>query len=320
MGSIVNSNRGSAYVGIGAKQPRDWHEAQRDPGQYDNGPQYNVGDEWQNTVTKSIWQLVSLAGTSTSAGALANWVQIGATSGTVTNLTGNSGGLVAPTAGNINVIGDTVGINIVGTPGTSTLTVSLVGGGIAAQSFVTASGTAVPNAAGVINITNGTGISWVAAGNTISAAATGGTGTVTGLFTTFDSHTVTPTAGVIQIAGGTGIVVTGTTGPNTVTISATGITTLTYTNVNTSPYVVLTTDEYLSVDCSSIPITLEFPNAATLSRAWIVKDRTGNAATNNITVTTVGGSVNIDGATSFTINTAYESINIIGNATTYEVY
>ncbi len=124
--------------------------------------------------------------------------------------------------------------------------------------------------------------------------------------------------GTAAITAGTGISVT--PGANTITIATTGTTTLTYTNVTTTPYVVLTTDEYLSVDTSALAITIQLPNAATLGRAYIVKDRTGAAATRNITVTTVGGAVNIDGATTFVMNTNYQSINIIGNGTTYEVY
>ena len=99
-----------------------------------------------------------------------------------------------------------------------------------------------------------------------------------------------------------------------------GINFATYTNVNTSPYVVLSTDEYLSVDSSGGAITIQLPNAATLSRIFDIKDRTGSAPTHNITVTTVGGAVNIDGATTFVMNTAYQSISVIGNNTTYEVF
>lgn len=124
--------------------------------------------------------------------------------------------------------------------------------------------------------------------------------------------------GTANITGGSGIVVT--PGANTITISSSGITPANYTNVNTSPYVVLVTDEYLSVDSSGGPITIQLPNAATLSQVFIIKDRTGSAATNNITVTTVGGLVNIDGATSFVMNTAYQAINVIGNGSTYEIY
>lgn len=46
--------------------------------------------------------------------------------GSVTTLTGNSGGAVSPTLGNIDILG-TGNINVVGNPGTSTLTIALVG-------------------------------------------------------------------------------------------------------------------------------------------------------------------------------------------------
>jgi hypothetical protein len=124
--------------------------------------------------------------------------------------------------------------------------------------------------------------------------------------------------GTATITGGAGIVVT--PGANTITISSSGITPSNYTNVNTSPYVVLVTDEYLSVDSSGGAITVQLPNAAVLSQVFIIKDRTGSAAANNITVTTVGGAVNIDGATSFVMNTAYQSIQVIGNGSTYEIF
>ena len=124
--------------------------------------------------------------------------------------------------------------------------------------------------------------------------------------------------GTANITGGAGIVVT--PGANTITISSSGITPSAYTNVNTSPYVVLITDEYLSVDSSGGPISILLPNSAALSQVFTIKDRTGSAATNNITVTTVGGVVNIDGAATFVMNTAYQAINVIGNGSTYEVY
>ncbi len=44
----------------------------------------------------------------------------------VLTLTGDSGGAVGPTANNINVLGG-VGIDVVGTPGTSTLTINALG-------------------------------------------------------------------------------------------------------------------------------------------------------------------------------------------------
>lgn len=96
-----------------------------------------------------------------------------------------------------------------------------------------------------------------------------------------------------------------------------------YTNVNfaASPYTILSTDYYISCDTSGGAITLNFPNAPTANRQWVVKDRTGNSGTNNITVTTPGGVVTFDGSTSYLINTAYQAINMLANSTpTYEVF
>lgn len=52
-----------------------------------------------------------------------------ATLGGVGTLTGNSGGAVGPTSGNINIVG-TGGATVTGNPGTSTLTVSVSGTGL----------------------------------------------------------------------------------------------------------------------------------------------------------------------------------------------
>ena len=87
-----------------------------------------------------------------------------------------------------------------------------------------------------------------------------------------------------------------------------------------SPYAVLDADEYLSCDVSGGVLTIQLPNAPTTGRIIIVKDSGGDAATSNITVTTVGGVVTIDGATSFVMNTNYQAANFIFNGTSYEVY
>lgn len=130
---------------------------------------------------------------------------------------------------------------------------------------------------------------------------------------------VGPTSGNINVVGGTGITVVGNPGTSTLTINGSSAN-LTYKNVNTSPYVVLTSDQYISVDCSGGAITIELPNAATSGQPFIIKDRTGSAATHNITIQSVSGSVNIDGATTFVMNTAYQAINVVGNGSTYEIY
>ena len=185
----------------------------------------------------------------------------------VATLTANSGGPVSPAAGNINVVGDTTTIEIVGNPGTNTLTAST-------------------------------------------------TGAVPVLFVT-DSGNATPSAGILNIVGGKGIVVSGAS--NTITVASTGIF-FTYINVNMSPYTVLTDDVYLSVDSTGGPITILLPDAAFLGEPYIIKDRTGTAAVNNITVTTISGTDTIDGVTSFIMDSAYQSISLVGNGTSYEIY
>lgn len=311
--------------------------------------------------------------------------------GFIQTLTGNTGGPISPTAGNINVPG---GNNITssGNPGTSTITFSVTGttnhsillgnatgsinslgvasngqlpigsvgadpvlstltagtgisiangpgsiiissAGTIATTYTEDTGTATP-ALGNLNIlgTAGRNISTSGAGSTVSIAVSGttnhslqlgnATGSLSSLGVATNGQIPIGSVGVDPVLNtltpGTGISITN--GAGTITIASTGTTTLTYTNVTTTPYVVLSTDEYLSVDTSALAITIQLPNAATLGRSYVIKDRTGAAATRNITVTTVGGAVNIDGATTFVINTNFQSINIIGNGSTYEVY
>lgn len=126
-------------------------------------------------------------------------------------------------------------------------------------------------------------------------------------------------SGNINVVGSGGVLVTGDPSTNTLTITA-GTSVLNYTTVSTTPYTVLSTDDYLGVNCSSSAITIKLPNAPTTGRVYIIKDSTGNAQTNNITVTTVGGSVTIDGATTFVMNTQYEAIQVIFNGTSYEIF
>ncbi len=138
--------------------------------------------------------------------------------GTITTLTGNSGGAVSPTAGNINVIGTGV-ITVVGNPGTSTLTVTPSGD--IASSFITnpVTGTATP-VSGVLTFAGTGDVTVSASGSTVTINGSG-SGTVTTLHTQ-DGNNVTPTSGVINVSGANGLTTTGTVGPNTVTITADG--------------------------------------------------------------------------------------------------
>lgn len=149
------------------------------------------------------------------------------------------------------------------------------------------------------------GIDGVNVGSTAKVVTMGTAGTVDQL-------------GTATITAGSGITVT--TGANTITIASTGADLLAYTAVNTTPYVVLTTDEFLGVDCSGGPITIQLPNAPSTGRVFMIKDSQGAAFSNTITVTTVGGVVTIDNATTYAMNTQYAAINVIFNGTAYEVW
>lgn len=161
----------------------------------------------------------------------------------------------------------------------------------------------------------------------VSVSGTGLGETITGN----DGTVLSPTAGNWNIVGngvsGSGISTVGniyTTGSgSTLTINNTKAQFMTnYTTVNhaASPYVVLVTDNYIAVDCSAGTVTLNFPNAPTTNRIWVVKDKTGSAATNNISITTVGGSVTIDGQTTYKLVANYSSISLLFDGTNYEIY
>ena len=97
---------------------------------------------------------------------------------------------------------------------------------------------------------------------------------------------------------------------------------ITYTvNVTTPPV-----DYYISCDATAGAITLNFPNAPTFKQLWIIKDRTGHASANNISITTPGGTVTFDGLTTYIMNSNFQAINLLANnnpnsnGNLYEVY
>lgn len=93
------------------------------------------------------------------------------------------------------------------------------------------------------------------------------------------------------------------------------------TTVNgTTPYTVLDTDYYLRVKTTEDTYTIQLPNLPTTGRVVVVKDADGLASVANITVTTVSGSVNIDGATTFVMNTNWQSAQFVFNGAEWEVF
>lgn len=88
-----------------------------------------------------------------------------------------------------------------------------------------------------------------------------------------------------------------------------------YTATATS-YTVLRSDCIIGVTSTAAPRTITMPaSGMEIGQQWRIKDESGGAATNNITVS--GNGANIDGAANTTININYGSIDIYWNGTAF---
>lgn len=93
-----------------------------------------------------------------------------------------------------------------------------------------------------------------------------------------------------------------------------------YTETAVTPYVVNVGDYIIGIDCSGAIKTVHLPNAPTSTgTSYIIKDYTGSAGANPISVTTPGGAVLIDGAATYTMNVAYSSITVVWSGAAYRV-
>jgi hypothetical protein len=81
-------------------------------------------------------------------------------------------------------------------------------------------------------------------------------------------------------------------------------------------YTALLSDEVIDVTTSGGAITITLPAATTTNatgKKYVIKDVSGNAGTNNITVN--GGGTNIDGAATSVINSNYGKLTVFSNGT-----
>ena len=80
--------------------------------------------------------------------------------------------------------------------------------------------------------------------------------------------------------------------------------------ISTSPYKVLLSDFYLSVDTSVIPITIRLDITPFDGETIIIKDNANNASVNNITIVCQNPAIKIDGLSSYVINVNKGSVQL----------
>lgn len=124
----------------------------------------------------------------------------------------------------------------------------------------------------------------------------------------------------IQLVGQNGITITSVPASYLINFTINNFTPFAYVQV-TGPatYDALTTDYYISCDPSVGVITINLPAAPAIYHMYVVKDRTGAASVNNITVQSSGG-VLIDTYADYVLEGNFGAITLLFNGTNYEIY
>ncbi len=282
-----------------------------------------------------------LGGTNVTTSGSGNTVTIDVSGTFAETITGNDLVALSPVAGNWNIFGAG---NIITSGSGNTLTATLTGltpravqlgatSTTLAQSNLGQNGQVLIGATGAnpafASLTSiGGTVTFTSGANSLNLEAGG---SVPIQFTT-DSGIAVPVLGNINIIGTPGAasaissnainIITSGAG-DTVTISQTLAQTMTgYRRITfaDSPYTADADDYYISVDSTGGSVTVLLPNAPNDWRMFIVKDALGQSDANNIMITTPGGIVLLDGATSYLIDTNYESLDFVFNSTDYEAF
>jgi hypothetical protein len=91
------------------------------------------------------------------------------------------------------------------------------------------------------------------------------------------------------------------------------------TNVGTTPYIPLSTDTFIGVNIASASVVNLPTGASRNGYPLAIKDLSGAAQTNNITINRNGGDT-IEGLTSIVINTAYGGYNLFPVASGWVIH
>lgn len=196
-----------SYIGSNPVQPTNFTMSSSSP-TTDDSRGFNIGDWWLNTTNNSIWYLAA------SNGLTATWIQVMGSGTGLLELTGNSGGPVPPTLGNIDLLGDELTVFVTGNSASSTLTMTSTGPGFN-LSLTGNSGGAVSPTAGNINIVGTGDISVVGNPGTSTLDISQSDSVVIQYVT--QSGTAVPSAGVLKVFGSNQISTSGAGSTVTVT-------------------------------------------------------------------------------------------------------
>src|SRR6185312_7812085 len=128
-----------------------------------------------------------------------------------------------------------------------------------------------------------------------------------------DSGTVIAAGNIVNVNGGPGVqVIANPNGSNNMLIDLTEVSPA-YTNVTfaMSPYTVLLTDYFISVDATGGPVVINLPDSPSTNQQFIIKDRLGQSLTNNITIKSLTGASTIDEQPSYVFVDNFESLECL---------
>lgn len=277
----------------------------------------NTNDTYKLDVTGDIRyssQLISTIATGTAPLVVASTTQVAnlnaATAGNVTGTVAiNHGGTGQTTASAafdalspMTTLGDTI---YGGTSGTGT---RLAGNITSTKKFLTQTGSGAASAAPIWNTIASADLPSI----TLTGDVTGGSsgGTIGTSVSAIAGTTVSGTTGSTNVVFSASPTLTGTA--NVGSISATGTIHGRYVRTATAiSYTALTSDTIVGVTSTAAPRTITLPDSATAGSGFylVVKDESGAAGTNNITITRAGSDT-IDGATSIVITVNYGVLKI----------
>ena len=286
----------------------------------------NAGVTTFNGATGSILGVNSVAaGTNVAVSATTGSVTISVPNIGVTAVNGSTGSVLvvssitAGTAMNVSATTGSVTINNLG------VTSAVAGTGITVSA---ATGTVTFSNAGVTAFNGSTGavlgVSSIA-GTANQVTASASTGAVTLSLPQAIATSSTPQFAGLTIAG-TGAVTIGSTTAGTMNNVAIGGTTATtakvtgltvgYASVTTTPFTA-TSDTYLIGVNRAGPVAITLP-AGSAGRVNIIKDESGNASVNNITITPASGT--IDGQASLVISANYAAYSLYSSGSNWFIH